>query len=56
LTGLWLVSYAAILLGLPDPDPFVLTYSLLYLLYYFGLSLYLSGKILEERRAQESEA
>jgi phosphatidylcholine synthase len=56
LTALWLVSYAAILLGLPEPDPFVLAYSLLYLLYYFGLSLYLSGKMLEERRAQESEA
>ena len=56
LTALWLVSYAAILVQLPKPDPFVLAYSLVYLLYYFGLSLYLSGKMLEERRAQESEA
>lgn len=56
LTGLWLLSYAAILLQLPEPDPIVLAYSLLYLLYYFGLSLYLSGKMLEERRARESEA
>jgi phosphatidylcholine synthase len=56
LTALWLVSYAAILLELPEPDPYVLSYSLIYLVYYFGLSLYLSGKMLEERRAQESEA
>ena len=56
LTGLWLVSYAAIVQALPEPDPFVLAYSLVYLVYYFGLSLYLSGKMFEERRAQESEA
>ncbi len=56
LTALWLISYAAILFQMPDPDPTILTFSILYLFYYFGLSLYLSGKMLEERRAQESEA
>ncbi len=56
LTALWLVSYAAILLQMPDPDPLILGFSIFYLIYYFGLSLYLSGKLLEERRAQETEA
>ena len=54
LTALWLISYAVILLEMPEPDPLVLTFSILYLFYYFGLSLYLSGKMLEERRAQEA--
>ncbi len=54
LTALWLVSYALILVEMPDPDPLVLSFSILYLFYYFGLSLYLSGKLLEERRAQET--
>ena len=56
LTALWLISYAAILLQMPEPDPTILSFSILYLFYYFGLSLYLSGKMFEERRAQESEA
>jgi phosphatidylcholine synthase len=56
LTALWLISYAAILLQMPEPDPLFLTFSILYLLYYFGLSLYLSGKMLEARREQESSA
>src|SRR5918993_1366335 len=47
LTALWLMSYAAILLQMPEPDPLLLTFSILYLFYYFGLSLYLSGKLLE---------
>ena len=47
LTALWLVSYAAILWQMPDPDPLILAFSILYLVYYFGLSLYLSGKLLE---------
>src|ERR687890_573207 len=55
LTALWLMSYAAILLQMPEPDPLLLTFSILYLFYYFGLSLYLSSKMLEERRAQETE-
>jgi phosphatidylcholine synthase len=56
LTALWLISYSAILLQMPEPDPLILGFSILYLFYYFGLSLYLSGKLLEKRRAQETEA
>ena len=54
LTALWLVSYALILVEMPDPDPLVLSFSILYLFYYFGLSLLLSSRMLEERRAQET--
>jgi phosphatidylcholine synthase len=56
LTALWLVSYAVILLEMPKPDPLILSFSILYLFYYFGLSLYLSGKIFEARREQHTEA
>jgi phosphatidylcholine synthase len=54
LTALWLVSYAVILLEMPKPDPQILAFSILYLFYYFGLSLYLSGKLLEARQEQEA--
>ena len=57
LTTLWLISYAVILLRMPEPDPLALGFSVLYLVYYFGLSFYLSGKMLEARRLeQETEA
>jgi phosphatidylcholine synthase len=56
LTALWLVSYALILLQRPEPSPLILGFSAAYLIYYFGLSLYLSAKILESRRPEQSEA
>jgi phosphatidylcholine synthase len=56
LTGLWLVSYALILLEMPQPDPLILSFSVLYLFYYFGLSLYLSGKMFTVRHAQQPKA
>ena len=57
LTALWLVSYAVILFEMPEPDPLILGFSILYLLYYFGLSLYLSAKMLADRlEQQETEA
>jgi phosphatidylcholine synthase len=56
LTSLWLVSYAVILFQMPEPKPLILGFSLVYLAYYFGLSLYLSGKILEARRLEQEIA
>ena len=53
LTALWLLSYAAILWQMPEPAPLVLAFSVLYLFYYFGLSLYLSVKMFEARRLEE---
>ena len=54
LTTLWLMGYAVILLQMPEPDPLILSFSILYLFYYFGLSFYLTGKLLEARREQEA--
>jgi len=44
LTAVWLVAYAVILTQLPDPNPFWLTLSLLYLVYYLVLSLHLTAQ------------
>ncbi len=56
LTTLWLLVYAAILAGMPEPDPALLAFSLLYLVYYFGLSLHLHGKMIAARRLAEETA
>src|SRR5215218_6720569 len=56
LTALWLISYAVILLEMPEPDPLILGFSILYLFYYFGLSLYLSAKMPGTQRAEQPEA
>ena len=56
LTALWLISYAVILLEMPRPDPLVLGFSVLYLCYYFGLSLYLSARMLEARRPEQLDS
>lgn len=56
LTALWLLGYAAILAQMPDPDPVLLLFSLLYLVYYFGLSLHLHGKTIKARRLAEEVA
>lgn len=53
LTTLWLASYALILLQMPEPDPLILGFSVLYLIYYFGLSLHLHARTLAARRAEE---
>ena len=55
MTALWLASYAIILLQMPDPEPLVLGFSILYLVYYLGLSLHLNVKMLEERREEQPE-
>ena len=53
MTALWLVSYAIILLQMPNPEPLVLGFSILYLVYYLALSLHLNFKMLEERRSEQ---
>jgi phosphatidylcholine synthase len=52
LTTMWLASYALILLKIPKLEPLFLAFSILYLVYYFGLSFYLSVKMLDGRREQ----
>ncbi len=44
LTGLWVLCYALILPQLPTPNTLLSNFSLLYLVYYVGLSLYLTFK------------
>ncbi len=56
LTTLWLLSYGVILLQMPEPEPLILGFSIFYLVYYLGLSLYLNIRMLAERRAEQSEA
>ena len=56
LTALWILGYAAILFQMPDPEPFLLNFTLLYLAYYVGLSLYLSARMFQARRAEEQRA
>jgi phosphatidylcholine synthase len=41
-TAIWLGSYAVLLAQMPDPNPAVVALSLAYLVYYGGLSLYLT--------------
>lgn len=55
LTSLWLLSCVAMLVQMPNPSPLLQTFSLLYLVYYFGLSLYLSGKMLKNRPGRVSD-
>lgn len=50
LTGLWVLAYMLIVTQLPSPNLLLTSFSLLYLLYYGGLSLYLTLK--PPRRAQ----
>jgi phosphatidylcholine synthase len=56
LTGLWLIIYAAILLQMPEPDALLLGFSILYLFYYFGISLYLTGKMPQTKLAEQPKA
>ena len=42
LAGTWLVTYAVLLAQYPHPNPIVVALSLGYLVYYVGLSLYLT--------------
>ncbi len=42
LAGAWMVSYAVLLVQYPDPHPAFVVLSLAYLVYYFGVSIWLT--------------
>jgi phosphatidylcholine synthase len=42
LAGLWLVLYAVILVGVPEPNPLAVGLSLAYVGYYFVASVYVT--------------
>jgi phosphatidylcholine synthase len=50
LTAVWLVAYAVLLVQVPDPHPLVVAVSLLYLVYYAALSIYLTVTATQRRR------
>jgi phosphatidylcholine synthase len=55
LAGTWLVTYAVLLAEYPHPNPVVVSLSIAYLVYYVGLSLYLTvGTRLRSRQAVEA--
>ena len=54
LTAVWLVAYAVLLVQVPDPHPVVVALSLLYLVYYGGLSLYLTVTRTQRRSRRET--
>jgi phosphatidylcholine synthase len=51
LAGLWIVLYAVILATVPDPNPFVVALSLLYVAYYFVVSVALTVLSASRQRA-----
>ena len=54
LTAVWGVTYVVLLLQLPDPHPLVVAVSLGYLVYYFGLSVFLTLRRPSAQRAESS--
>ncbi|WP_100497751.1 CDP-alcohol phosphatidyltransferase family protein [Geodermatophilus chilensis] len=56
LTALWLVTYAVLLLQVPDPHPVVVALSLAYLGYYVAVSLWLTARAAHRRRGELAAA
>jgi phosphatidylcholine synthase len=55
LAGAWMVSYAVLLAQYPDPHPVDVVLILGYIVYYFGLSIYLTARAgLRSRQAGEA--
>jgi phosphatidylcholine synthase len=52
LTAVWLVTYALLLVQQPDPHPVVVALSLGYLVYYWGLSFFLTAGGATQRRRE----
>jgi phosphatidylcholine synthase len=54
LTLVWLIAYAVLVVQLPDPNPWVVAASLVYVVYYWGLSLWMTVRGAGARRAARS--
>jgi phosphatidylcholine synthase len=50
LTLIWLITYAVLVVQLPDPNPWVVAVSLGYMAYYWGLSIWLTARGAGARR------
>ncbi|MBN1093581.1 CDP-diacylglycerol O-phosphatidyltransferase [Blastococcus sp. TML/M2B] len=53
-TLVWLVTYAVLVVQLPDPAPWAVAASLAYVVYYWGLSFWLTARGAGVRRAARS--
>jgi phosphatidylcholine synthase len=56
LTAVWLVTYAVLLLQVPDPHPVVVALSLAYLVYYVAVSGWLTARAAHRRRRDDRAA
>ena len=54
LTLIWLITYAVLVVQLPDPNPVVTAVSLAYIAYYWGLSLWMTARGAHARRLARS--
>ena len=50
----WAITYAVLVVQLPDPEPWVVALSLGYIVYYVGLSLWMTARGAGARRAARS--
>jgi phosphatidylcholine synthase len=55
LSAVWAVTYAILVVQLPDPNPWVVAASLAYLVYYCGVSVWLTVRGVRARRAAVSD-
>ncbi|MGY1660507.1 CDP-alcohol phosphatidyltransferase family protein [Geodermatophilus sp. SYSU D00705] len=56
LTAVWLVTYAVLLVQVPDPHPVVVVLSLAYLVYYVAVSGWLTARAAHRRRREDRAA
>jgi phosphatidylcholine synthase len=54
LSAVWAVTYAVLVVQLPDPHPLVVAVSLAYLVYYWGLSVWMTARGAHARRVARS--
>jgi phosphatidylcholine synthase len=56
LSAVWAVTYAVLLVQYPDPHPLVAAASLAYVVYYWGVSLWMTARAARRRRADRVPA
>jgi phosphatidylcholine synthase len=54
LSAVWAITYAVLVVQLPDPNPWVVAASLAYIAYYWGLSFWMTARGARARRAATS--
>ncbi|MCW2701101.1 MAG: CDP-diacylglycerol-cholineO-phosphatidyl transferase [Blastococcus sp.] len=54
LTLVWLIAYAVLVVQLPEPHPLVIAASLAYIVYYWGLSFWMTARGAQARRTARS--